>query len=94
MRFRDEAVHEITGKLQQLGLDGCPVCGSETALQADRRPVLLTVGQLSTPDTPRPKEKSGNALFMVRIECNLCGYSILFNSERFFSGDTPILEQD
>lgn len=93
--FRDAPFREIAGKLNQLGLSSCPICGSDTALGADRRPVGLVVGQtIPAPGVSVPKEKSGNILFMLRVECNLCGYSMLFNAERFFSGDEPIFEGD
>ncbi|HTA33492.1 MAG TPA: hypothetical protein VK721_08720 [Solirubrobacteraceae bacterium] len=39
------------------------------------------------------KEPSGNVLFMVRVECQVCGHTMLFNSERFFTGDEPIIER-
>jgi hypothetical protein len=92
MLYRDEAFDEIAGKLNQLGLSSCTVCGSETGLHGDKRPVVLPIGQLPKPDGSVEREPSGNVLFMVRIECHVCGHTMLFNSERFFTGDEPILE--
>ena len=43
---------------------------------------------------PPAQDPRGNVLFMVRVECEVCGNSLLFNSEKFFSGDTPTLLPD
>lgn len=31
-------------------------------------------------------------LFMVRAACKICGHTLLFDSESFFDGNTPTLE--
>jgi hypothetical protein len=88
MHWDDPIFADITGKLHQLGLSDCHVCGSETGLHADKRPVVLRIGGLGP---PAPKDPEENILYMVRVECISCGYSQMFNSERFITGDTPAL---
>jgi hypothetical protein len=89
--WQDSALREISDKLVQLGLDQCRVCGSPTALGVDKRPVILPVGGVPWPTSGTP-DPDANGLFMVRLECNVCGHSMLFNSERFITGDTPALK--
>jgi hypothetical protein len=31
-----------------------------------------------------------DVLHFVRVECEVCGHSLLFNTEKFFKGDDPI----
>ncbi len=96
MLWRQETLDEIADKLSQLGLSACSVCGSATALAADRRPVILSIGGVAwmSPGvaTPREQEPSTNILFMVRVGCEVCGHTLLFDSESFFTGGTPTLE--
>jgi hypothetical protein len=94
MVYAQARITEIAAKLTQLGLTACQVCGSETALRADHRPVVVSIGGVAWPNHEGKvlKEPSTNVLFMVRVECEVCGHSLMFNSEKFFSGDTPILE--
>jgi hypothetical protein len=70
----------------------CPVCVSETALQVDRRAVILSVGGAAWSDDPRMHDSETNIDYLLRIECALCGYTMLFNCERFITGNTPALE--
>lgn len=39
-------------------------------------------------------EKSTNVPFMLRVYCDTCGHSMLFDSERFFRGNVPTLESE
>jgi hypothetical protein len=36
-------------------------------------------------------EKGANILFMVLIRCQVCGHSLMFDSELFHGGDVPVL---
>ncbi|HEX4436677.1 MAG TPA: hypothetical protein VH061_07765 [Solirubrobacteraceae bacterium] len=88
MHWDDPVFADITDTLNKLGLSVCHVCGSETGLHADKRPVVLHVGGLGP---PAPKDPQETVLYMVRVECTSCGHSQMFNSERFITGDTPAL---
>lgn len=85
MQFEENILSEITGRIGQLGLTNCPICDGES-LYVDRRPSLLHIGGL---DAERDAES--NVLSMVRIFCNLCGYTMLFDSERHHGPDEPAL---
>jgi hypothetical protein len=40
----------------------------------------------------RLRDAETNITYMVQVECVVCGHSLLFNSERFITGDAPALE--
>ncbi len=89
VHWADSVFGDITAKLVQLGLKECKVCGSETGLHANKLPVVLPLGGI--PES-RLKDSETNIAYMVQVECIVCGHSLLFNSERFITGDTPALE--
>jgi hypothetical protein len=92
MRFREEIVQEITNRLAQLGLKECPICHSDS-WGAHRIPALLNIGGLkSVIDDPVEGDPDTNMLFMVRAVCQLCGYTMLFDSEKHHGPDEPVLE--
>jgi hypothetical protein len=91
MHWKDDVFADITAKINQLGLSDCHVCGSETGLHADKRPVVLNIGGPGKPKPDGTKDPEENIFFMIRVECITCGYSQMFNSERFITGDTPAL---
>jgi hypothetical protein len=92
MRFREPIVQEITDRLAQLGLEECPICHSGT-LGAHRVPVLLHIGGLkSLKEDPLHGDPDTNVLFMVRVACEVCGYTMLFDSEKHHGPDEPVLE--
>jgi|HubBroStandDraft_4_1064222.scaffolds.fasta_scaffold611798_1 hypothetical protein len=97
MLWRQDTVDEIADKLNKLGLSACSVCGSPTALHADRRPIVMSIGGVAwvSPEAVAPprREPSTNIVFMVRVACDVCGHTLLFDSESFFGGDAPTLEQ-
>jgi hypothetical protein len=86
MRFREQAVEQITAHLQQLGLARCPVCSGET-LGVDRRPVWMYVGGV-----PEAKDSTTNIVYLLRVLCQVCGHVMLFDSEQYAKGDDPIFE--
>jgi hypothetical protein len=91
MQWAESVIRDIDEKLAQLGLKACPVCDSETALRVDRRPIILSVGGVAWSDESGVHDNETNIDYLLRVECSLCGYSLLFNSQRFITGDTPAL---
>lgn len=69
------------------------MCGSENSLGIGRRPVLLVDGEFPVPQGGRPmaEDPDRQMTFAVQIECATCGYLMLFNSERYRTGDEPTL---
>lgn len=86
MRFDDDKLREVIQRITQLGLTACPICDAKESLQVDRRPAFLLVGGLDPEHDP-----DANGLFMVRIFCNLCGYTLLFDSEKHHGLDVPTI---
>lgn len=93
MRFREEILREVTQRITQLGLTSCAVCDAQDSWQVDRRPVLLHVGGLkSRIEDPVQGDPDANVEFMVRVFCEVCGYTMLFDSAKHHGGDEPVLE--
>jgi hypothetical protein len=88
-RWRRSFIVEVHEKLSQLGLHACPACGS-AELRIARDPVLALIGgfprAMSSADDPQVSTD-----FLLRVECVACGHLLLFNAERFRTGDAPIL---
>jgi len=91
MRFRKKAVQQITDRLNQLGLEQCPVCGA--SLVADHRPAILSIGGVKYEEGDSRHDPEADALFMIRVFCQLCGYNIFFDSEQHVRGDEPLFFQ-
>jgi hypothetical protein len=89
VQWAPPVLQDMNEKLSQLGLKACPVCGSETAQHVDMRPVIVSVGGVAWSDKPGGKDSETNIDYLFRVECALCGYTMLFNSHRFITGDTP-----
>jgi hypothetical protein len=92
MRWRKQFMVEVVGALQNLGVKTCPICGS-AELGIGRRPVLLVDGEFPPKAGGRPLEadRDRRLTFAVQIECVTCGYLMLFNSERYRTGDEEIM---
>ncbi|MFI6625851.1 hypothetical protein [Streptomyces sp. NPDC050528] len=88
-RWRKKFLTEVTEKLVQLGLKSCPVCNSDT-LGAKSWPVMAEIGGLHSAKDMQSDEEQ-NVLFLVGVECSSCGHLMLFNSERFRTGDEGTL---
>jgi hypothetical protein len=88
MLFRQGALDSLGAHLEQLGVGNCPACGS-SALRADRRPVLMYVG-----GTPTIKDSATNMLFLLRLFCEICGYVMLFDTEKYATSDDLLYEAD
>ena len=84
---------EVSEALQQLGMKACPVCGSAESLGMSHFPVLLVDGRApSGADAPPAGEHdAGDLIFAVRIECQTCGHLMLFNAQKYRTGDEKIL---
>ena len=94
MRFREEILSEITQRITQLGLTSCAICDAEDSWQVDRRPVYLHVGGLkSLEEDPVAGDPDTNVLFMVRVFCDVCGNTMLFDSEKYHGPNEPVLEE-
>ncbi|WP_422935015.1 hypothetical protein [Sinomonas sp. P47F7] len=44
-----------------------------------------------TIDPKRPKDREENYLFMIRVSCQTCGHTMLFDSEAMVGGREKIL---
>jgi len=89
MQWALPVLKEMNDHLSRLGLKSCPICESDTALRVDTRPVVLSVAGAAWAQPGGMHDGETNVSFLVRVECSLCGYTLLFNSERFITGDTP-----
>jgi Zn ribbon nucleic-acid-binding protein len=96
MRWRQSFIAEVSQALQQLGLRVCPVCGSADTLGIGRFPVFLLDGgpRLDGDDLPQGEDHDYNLTFAVRIECTVCGHLMLFNAEKYRTGDKQILVRE
>lgn len=93
MRWRQSFIAEVSQALQQLGLRACPICGSAEALGIGRFPAFLLDGG-SAPDGDDlllGEDHDYDMTFAVRIECTACGHLMLFNAQKYRTGDEPIL---
>jgi hypothetical protein len=56
--------------------------------------VLLHIGGLKSQiEDPVEGDPDTNVLFMVRVSCRVCGYTMLFDSEQHHGPDEPTLER-
>jgi hypothetical protein len=92
VRFRQKIVRELRDHIARLGLRSCPVCGSETLGISDY-PVLVSFGGFPHEKTDPRHDPEANVWFAAKVECQVCGYMMFFNSERFHHGDEPVLFQ-
>jgi hypothetical protein len=90
MKFREKVVTELGEHLVRFGLRKCPVCDGG-ALAISRRPVILTVGGLHFDQSDPRHDPDANIEYAAKVECDVCGHILLFNVERFYSGDEPVL---
>ena len=93
MRWRQTFVAEVFESLEQLGLRACPVCGSAESLSMSPCPVVLIDGDFpAEAEALTSDEERGDLTFSVRVECGTCGHLMLFNAQRFRTGDEKIIE--
>jgi hypothetical protein len=91
MRWRRTFLAEVFESLIQLGLRECPVCGSAESLGMSPFPAILVDGEFPLDSDALPEEE-GDLTFAVRIECSTCGHLMLFNAQRYRTGDAKIIE--
>jgi hypothetical protein len=89
LRWRKTFLVEVKEKLAQLGLMSCAVCESEH-LTVHRFPFLALMGNLP-PNISNLDDPEVIVEYLVRVECGICGYVMLFSAERFRAGDDEIL---
>jgi hypothetical protein len=96
MRWRQSFLAEVSQALQQLGLRACPICGSADALGIGRFPVFLLDGGPAPDrdDLALGEDHDYDLTFAVRIECAACGHLMLFNAQKYRTGDEQILVRD
>jgi hypothetical protein len=96
MRWRQSFIAEVSQALQQLGLRACPVCGSTDALGIGRFPVFLLDGgpPADGGDLFPGEDHDYDLTFAIRIECTACGHLMLFNAEKYRTGDEQILVRE
>jgi hypothetical protein len=93
VRFREEILREVTQRITQLGLTSCAICDATDSWQVDRRPVLLPVGgRTSRIEDPIAGDPDTDVVFIVRVFCEVCGYTMLFDSAKHHEEDEPVLE--
>jgi hypothetical protein len=96
MRWRHSFIAEVSQALQQLGLRACPVCGSGDALGIGRFPVYVLDGgpPPGGEDLLLGGDDDHDLTFAVRIECTACGHLMLFNAQKYRTGQEPILVRE
>jgi Zn ribbon nucleic-acid-binding protein len=96
MRWCQSFLAEVSQALQQLGLRACPICGSADALGMGRFPVFLLEGGPAPDrdDLALGEDHDYDLIFAVRIECAACGHLMLFNAQKYRTGDEQILVRD
>jgi hypothetical protein len=96
MRWRQSFIAEVSQALQQLGLRACPICGSADAFGVGRFPVFLLDGGPAPDrdDLALGEDHDYDLTFAVRIECAVCGHFMLFNADKYRTGDEQILVRD
>ena len=93
MKWDEAAVQGFRDHLQRIGLRSCPVCGSE-ALGISDGPVYVSwSGAAWREQGDTQYDPQANVLFMVLVECELCGNALFFNSERISPRDQPVLRR-
>jgi hypothetical protein len=90
VRFRKVIAQEISDKIVQLGLEKCPVCSSSDSMAVSRLPVILSTGGLAWEEASK-RDADTNIRFAIELRCGLCGYIMLFDSAKFYSGDEPTM---
>jgi hypothetical protein len=86
MKWRQKILDEVKGHLVRLGLTTCPICESGD-LRVDKRPGLVHVGGFPHErDDPR-WDPDANVYFVCVVICNLCGHTMMFDSDKFHTSD-------
>jgi uncharacterized Zn finger protein len=90
MRFSRPVLDRFNERIVQMGLSSCPICGSGS-MQVLRGPTVEFINGIPH-DRDHPNwDPDANVLFLVHVECNMCGHVLLFNSERLEPSSTKSL---
>jgi hypothetical protein len=94
VKFAPPIHDEIRAHLVRLGLEKCPICEAGI-LGIAEKPVLVFSGGAPWPVPSLGGKPDPDAMvdYMARVECQMCGYNMLFNVERFRDGDTRMFQQ-
>ena len=86
---------EVARTLHQLGMGECPVCGSARSLAVSPFPVLLAdAGFPDAEDSLSGGDCGGDLTFAIRVECATCGHLLLFNAQKYRTGDEKIMMRE
>jgi hypothetical protein len=93
VRWCDTFITEVAQTLVQLGVRACPACAAAKSLTISPFPVLLVdAGFPSCADSgPAGLIDDGDVTFAVRLDCATCGHLLLFNAQKYRSGDEKIM---
>jgi len=91
MRWRRTFMAEVARTLQQLGMKACPVSGLADSLKMNDFPVLLADGRLPLGVDALGEYHEGDLTFAVRMDCIICCHLMLFDAQRYRTGDEKIL---
>ena len=96
MRWRQDFMAEVTQMLHQLGMLGCPVCGSAEPPGISPFPVVLIEAGFGSgaDDEPPGGQGRGDMTFAIQVECATCGHLMLFNAQKYRAGDEKILQRE
>ncbi|MCU1676315.1 MAG: hypothetical protein JWM93_1073 [Frankiales bacterium] len=71
----------MQARIVHLGLTECPICATGQLL-VWRLPVILAIGGEHYEPTDSRHDPEANTQFLVEVACDVCGYVLLFDSER------------
>jgi hypothetical protein len=91
MRWRRTFMAEVSRTLQQAGMKACPVCGLAESLNMNDFPVLLADGRLPLGVDALGEYHEGDLTFALRMDCITCGHLMLFDAQRYRTGEEKIL---
>jgi hypothetical protein len=90
MRFRRKSLTEMSGRISQLGMRSCLICGCDQIRVLKYPAIVYVGGERHDPSDPRWDPES-NVLLMVTTVCEVCGNTQFFNSEGFIPGSEKAL---
>jgi hypothetical protein len=88
-RFTQSALDQIAEHLREVGLSTCPVCRSAESLVVSTLPYFVPIGGHEHNVDQRDGYEAN--LLAASVECKRCGHVVLFNTRRFYTGDSPII---
>lgn len=89
-RFRKKIRREISDRIVAFGLTECPVCNG-TTLSVSPYPVMVSYGGIHYEKGDPRHDAEANVNYMLKVECSICGYVMLFNSEQHRGPDEKTL---